>query len=61
LSELKRLEKVKTACLNAIEYNSQLRHATNSQELKDKLHEINEYIRNNNLKYIEEMTHKLRN
>lgn len=61
LSELKRLEKVKTACLNALEYNSQLRHATNSQELKDKLHEINEYIRNNNLKYIEEMTQKLRN
>jgi hypothetical protein len=54
------MEKVKTSCLNALEYNSQLRHATNSQELKDKLHEINEYIRNNNLKYIEEMTQKLR-
>ena len=61
LSELKRMEKVKTACLNALEYNSQLRHITNSQELKDILHKTNEFIRNNNLKYIEEMTQKLRN
>ena len=60
LAELKRLEKVKTACLNALEYNSQLRHATNDEKTKKKLHEMNEWIRNNNLKYIEEMTAKLR-
>lgn len=54
LEELKRLEQVKTACLNACEYNSALRHLTNSQELKDKLHQANEAIRNISLKYIEE-------
>lgn len=58
--ELKRLEKVKVACLNALEYNSQLWHATNDNTLKEKLHDINEYIRNNNLKYIEENLAKLR-
>jgi hypothetical protein len=55
------MEKVKVACLNALENNSALRHATNDQNLKNKLHEINEYIRNNNLKYIEEKTNELRN
>lgn len=61
LEELKRLEKVKTACLNACEYNSALRHATNSSELKDILHKANEAIRNISLKYIEEQTIRLRN
>ena len=61
LSELKRFEKVKTAALNALEANSALRHETNSQEVKDKLHETNETIRNVILKYIESMTTKLRN
>lgn len=60
LWELKRMETVKAACLNALEHNSKLRHATNDKTLKDKLHETNERIRNNNLKYIEEMTQKLR-
>lgn len=58
--ELKRLEKVKVACLNALEYNSQLWHATNDKTLKNKLHDVNERIRNNNLKYIEENLAKLR-
>lgn len=61
LWELKRMERVKVACLNACEYNSALWHATNDQNLKNKLHEINEYIRNNNLKYIERETERLRN
>lgn len=60
LGELKRMEKVKTACLNALENNSNLWHETNDENLKKKLHDLNEYIRNNNLKYIEEMTQKLR-
>jgi|BioPla2DNA2_1021312.scaffolds.fasta_scaffold34016_3 hypothetical protein len=60
LSELKRFEKVKTAALNALEANSALRHETNSQEVKDKLHETNEKIRNIILKYIEEKTKELR-
>lgn len=60
LAELKRLETVKTACINSLEYNSKLRHATNDTYLKKKLHDTNEWIRNNNLKYIEEMTQKLR-
>lgn len=60
LEELKRLEKVKTACLNALENNSNLRHNTNDETLKNKLHELNEYIRNNNLKYIEQETQRLR-
>lgn len=60
LWELKRMEKVKTDCLNACEYNSKLWHSTNDETLKAKLHDLNEYIRNNNLKYIEEMTQKLR-
>lgn len=60
LEELKRMEKVKTACLNALEINSALRHATNDQTLKNKLHDVNEWIRNNNLKYIEENLAKLR-
>ena len=55
------MEKVKVACLNALESNSALRHATNDQTLKNKLHEVNEYIRNNNLKYIERETERLRN
>jgi len=58
--EVKRLEKVKTACLNSLEYNSQLRHATNDKTLQKKLHDTNERIRNNNLKYIEENLAKLR-
>lgn len=60
LAELKRMEKVKTDCLNACEYNSKLWHSTNDPVLKNKLHDLNEYIRNNNLKYIEENTKKLR-
>lgn len=60
-AELKRMEKVKTACLNALENNSALRHATNDQTLKNKLHDVNERIRNNNLKYIEQKTKELRN
>lgn len=60
-AELKRMEKVKVACLNALENNSTLRNATNDQNLKNKLHEVNEYIRNNNLKYIERETERLRN
>lgn len=61
LWELKRMEKVKVACLNALEHNSQLWHATNDNKLKDMLHKLNEYIRNNNLKYIEKETERLRN
>ena len=60
LWELKRMEKVKVACLNALEMNSALWHETNDENLKNKLHELNEYIRNNNLKYIEEKTQELR-
>lgn len=60
LAELKRLEKVKVACLNALEMNSALREATNDNTLKQKLHDVNERIRNNNLKYIEENLAKLR-
>lgn len=58
--EIKRLERVKTACLNALEYNSQLWHETNDKALQKKLHDTNERIRNNNLKYIEENLAKLR-
>lgn len=60
LWEVKRLEKVKVACLNALEYNSQLWHETNDKTLQQKLHDTNEWIRNNNLKYIEENLAKLR-
>jgi hypothetical protein len=54
------MEKVKVACLNACEYNSKLREATNDEVLRKKLHDLNEYIRNNNLKYIEKETERLR-
>jgi hypothetical protein len=54
------MERVKTDCLNACEYNSRLRHSTNDKVLKNKLHNLNEYIRNNNLKYIEKETERLR-
>lgn len=60
IAEVKRLEKVKVACLNALEYNSQLWHETNDKTTKDKLHDMNERIRNNNLKYIEDNLAKLR-
>lgn len=60
IGEVKRLEKVKTACLLDLDHNSQLRHATNDTYLKKKLHDTNERIRNNNLKYIEENLLKLR-
>lgn len=60
IGEVKRLERVKTACLNALEYNSQLWHETNDKTLQKKLHDTNEWIRNNNLKYIEENLAKLR-
>lgn len=60
IGEVKRLEKVKTACLNALEYNSQLWNATNDSNTKKRLHDMNEWIRNNNLKYIEENLAKLR-
>jgi hypothetical protein len=46
--------------LNALEYNSQLWNATNDSNTKKKLHDMNEWIRNNNLKYIEENLAKLR-
>ena len=60
IGEIKRLERVKTACLNALEYNSQLWNTTNDKTLQKKLHDVNERIRNNNLKYIEENLAKLR-
>lgn len=60
LWELKRMEKVKVACLNALENNSTLWNTTNDQTLKNKLHDVNERIRNNNLKYIEKETARLR-
>jgi hypothetical protein len=60
IGEIKRLERVKTACLNALEYNSQLWNTTNDKTLQKKLHDTNERIRNNNLKYIEENLAKLR-
>ena len=59
-AELKRMEKVKLACLNSLEANSRLREATNDATLKKKLHDTNEWIRNNNLKYIEQKTNELR-
>lgn len=58
--ELIRLEKVKVKCHNALKANSELWENTNDKELKKKLHEVNERIRNNNLKYIEENLVKLR-
>ena len=60
IGEVKRLERVKVACINALEYNSQLWHETNDKTLQKKLHDTNEWIRNNNLKYIEENLAKLR-
>lgn len=59
-AEIKRLERVKLACLNALEYNSKLRHETDDENTKKRLHDVNEWIRNNNLKYIEENLAKLR-
>ena len=58
--ELIRLEKVKVHCHNALKYNSELRNNTNDKTLKKKLHDVNERIRNNNLKYIEEKLVELR-
>lgn len=58
--ELMRLEKVRVKCNNSLEANSELRHNTNDETLKKKLHDTNEWIRNNNLKYIEQMLIKLR-
>lgn len=51
--ELMRLEKVHTACNNVLTANSALRHETNDKTLQKKLHELSEYVRNNNLAYIE--------
>jgi hypothetical protein len=59
-AEIKRLERVKLACLNALEMNSKLWNTTNDKTLQKKLHDTNERIRNNNLKYIEENLAKLR-
>jgi len=58
--ELIRLEKVRVLCNNTMNANSELRHNTNDLRLRDKLHETNERIRNNQLKYIEENLIKLR-
>ena len=51
--ELMRLEKVQTKCNNALAANSDLWNNTNDKTLQKKLHDVNEYIRQNNLKYIE--------
>lgn len=58
--ELIRLEKVKVKCINSLNANSELWHNTNDEKLKKKLHDTNERIRNNNLKYIEEKLIELR-
>lgn len=58
--ELIRLEKVKVKCINSLNANSDLWNNTNDNTLKKKLHDTNEWIRNNNLKYIEENLIKLR-
>jgi len=58
--ELVRLERVKTLSINTMNANSELRHNTNDKKLQKILHEENEYIRNNQLKYIEENLVKLR-
>lgn len=52
--ELIRLEKVRVLCNNALQANSALWNWTNDNILQNKLHEVNEYIRNNNLRYIEQ-------
>ena len=51
--ELIRLEKVRVLCNNVLTSNSALREWTNDTVLREKLHEVSEYIRNNNLRYIE--------
>lgn len=51
--ELMRLEKVHTACNNVLTANSALRHETNDKTLQKKLHDLSEYVRNNNIAYIE--------
>ena len=58
--ELKRLEKVKVLSINTMNANSELWENTNDKVLRKKLHETNEWIRNNQLKYIEENLIKLR-
>lgn len=42
LEEIKRLNELKTAVLNAIEINSKMRHMVNDKEFKNKLHSMNE-------------------
>ena len=58
--ELIRLVKVRVLCNNTLNANSELWKNTNDKKLRDKLHETNERIRNNQLKYIEENLIKLR-
>lgn len=58
--ELIRLEKVRVLCNNSLKANSELWNNTNDKNLQKKLHETNERIRNNQLKYIEENLIKLR-
>ena len=58
--ELIRLEKVRVLCNNSLKTNSELWNNTNDKNLQKKLHETNERIRNNQLKYIEENLIKLR-
>lgn len=58
--ELIRLEKVRVKCNNSLQANSDLRNNTNDKTLQKKLHDVNERIRNNNLKYIEEKLVELR-
>lgn len=48
-----RLEKVQTACNNVLTANSALWNNTNDKKLQNKLHDVSEYIRQNNLAYIE--------
>lgn len=57
--ELIRLEKVRVLCNNALQANSALWDWTNDKVLQNKLHDVNEYIRKNNLRYIEEKVPEL--
>lgn len=58
--ELIRLEKVKALCNTVLNANSALWNWTNDKVLQSKLHSISEYIRNNNLRYIETAKENLR-
>lgn len=54
IEEQKRLEKIKTIAMNALNANSELRHNTNSEVVKEALHNCNEVIRDTTIKYINE-------